>query len=389
MYQVKRSGKNVTASSILDLNTATTATASRSRTTRAPRSRATSSSFYLPAQEAVDFFAASSASAPCCAGNTRCSAHPARHLHPGRGRSRLIGEISAGGAWSAPARRSPNGARTGSNRRACRSTCRRTTSPAPTSSPATTEAFRAQRAGSRPVRDRDHLESISDGNPTTAGVAGQVSYVQPSALPSTTSAPAIGARTRGNLLVSLKIDRSFVRDLEGPMTNWIISAIPASHAGFDLDTRNEEGRTRSRRTRCAYSLRRHAGLSAPGRPAPAADAYGLADQSRAAFPALTRWGHSPNSAGPHRLAKGWQKGRRKTGKEEQKTKAGKCRPSRVRTPRLRARVCVLLQGQDPLDQRLPARGPKFPNIPLLSHTARKLQSGFNSGASVRFWGKRP
>src|SRR5690606_30837543 len=46
-----------------------------------------------------------------------------------------------------------------------------------------------------------------------------------------------------------------------------------------------------------------------------------------------------------RPAKDW-KGR------AEKTKAGKCRPSRVRTPRLRARICVLLQGQDPLDQRL-------------------------------------
>ncbi|MBX3683745.1 MAG: EAL domain-containing protein, partial [Thauera sp.] len=34
---------------------------------------------------------------------------------------------------------------------------------------------------------------------------------------------------------TLKIDRSFVRDLEGPMTNPIISAITGIARGFDLD----------------------------------------------------------------------------------------------------------------------------------------------------------
>ena len=73
---------------------------------------------------------------------------------------------------------------------------------------------------------------------------------------------------------ALKIDRSFVRDLEGPMTNPIISAITGIARGFELElvaegVENEEQANALRLLGCdvmqGYLF---------ARPAPAADAYG-------------------------------------------------------------------------------------------------------------------
>ena len=73
---------------------------------------------------------------------------------------------------------------------------------------------------------------------------------------------------------ALKIDRSFVRDLEGPMTNPIISAITGIARGFELElvaegVENEEQANALRTLGCEVM---QGYLFA--RPAPAADAYG-------------------------------------------------------------------------------------------------------------------